>query len=97
MSRPKLEVFDGALGGPMIVHARNKSCRKGCPIHNPTDPHKDWPLLWRGDRYLFERVCKHGIGHPDKDSLDYLKKLGRDREAESVHGCDGCCHVAVTP
>jgi hypothetical protein len=31
-----------------------------------------------------ERICEHGIGHPDPD------QIMRD-EAGWVHGCDGCC------
>ena len=29
-----------------------------------------------------ERVCPHGIGHPDPD---------RPHHGGGVHGCDGCC------
>ena len=36
-----------------------------------------------------ERVCTHGIGHPDPDHIAFLPK---DKcRWESVHGCDGCC------
>jgi len=45
----------------------------------------DWPQNWRGDRGLMERVCPHGIGHPDPDDFKSNDKY------ESVHGCDGCC------
>ncbi len=39
---------------------------------------------------LTERICGHGIGHPDPDSLSWLD---RDRPGHvlAVHGCDGCC------
>jgi hypothetical protein len=40
-----------------------------------------WPQNWRGDRYLIERICPHGVGHPDPDDLN----------PDTVHGCDGCC------
>lgn len=33
-----------------------------------------------------ERICKHGIGHPDPDDLKVQSSW-----AEGVHGCDGCC------
>jgi hypothetical protein len=36
-----------------------------------------------------ERVCTHGIGHPDPDHIAFLPK--DKRRWESVHGCDGCC------
>lgn len=80
-------------GGRIIsVHKENDGCcTHGCPIHHPTDPHKDWPLVWRDDRYLFERLCPHGVGHPDLDSLNYLERMGKNFTHESAHGCDGCC------
>ncbi len=61
-----------------------------CVVHNPTDHHmKDWPQVWRGDRAIFERLCPHGIGHPDPDQESYWRSIGR--EDEGIHGCDGCC------
>jgi hypothetical protein len=41
---------------------------------------------WRGDRDMMERICTHGIGHPDPD--DFRIRMGFD---SGVHGCDGCC------
>lgn len=53
-----------------------------CVIHHPSDHHmRSWPLHWRDDRYLMERICEHGVGHPDPD----------DRNTDGIHGCDGCC------
>lgn len=61
-------------------------CRPGpCTIHNPSDHHmRDWPTHWREDRRIMERICPHGVGHPDPDGL---VPPGDDR----THGCDGCC------
>lgn len=72
------------------VHPGELCAGRPCPIHNPTE-HKmrDWPLLWRDDRGIFERVCKHSVGHPDPDQLDYWRETGQRHQA--VHGCDGCC------
>lgn len=67
-----------------------------CPIHNPSDhPLRDAQMVWRVDRSLIERMCEHGVGHPDPDDLNY--KHGMDPEYADllhldVHGCDGCCH-----
>jgi hypothetical protein len=62
-------------------------CSGDCPIHNPTPSHMSkWPLNWRQDRYFFERICPHGIGHPDRDSLTFSPN------DPGVHGCDGCCN-----
>jgi hypothetical protein len=32
-----------------------------------------------------ERICPHGIGHPDPDDPAFKNPI------EGVHGCDGCC------
>lgn len=59
----------------------------------------------RYDRYgLTERLCVHGCGHPDPDSVEWLKR-GYDRDPYffvddpkedpdyifTLHGCDFCC------
>lgn len=51
---------------------------------------KDWPMNIRIDRgALTERMCPHGIGHPDPDSLAWMKRSGSNDNG--IHGCDGCC------
>lgn len=64
---------------------------RGCAIHNhPSDhPLKDAALYWRTDRGILERICEHGVGHPDYDSARYLASVGKNYE--NIHGCDGCC------
>lgn len=64
---------------------------RGCGIHNrPSDhPLKDAPMYWRTDRGILERICVHGVGHPDHDSAEYLTSIGKSYE--NIHGCDGCC------
>lgn len=32
-----------------------------------------------------ERICPHGVGHPDPDEIDL------EVNAKGIHGCDGCC------
>lgn len=56
---------------------------------------------WRFDSGLMERICTHGIGHPDPDHMAHLQRLVSGRiatqeyvDAEAVHGCDGCCRGA---
>jgi hypothetical protein len=44
---------------------------------------KEWPQNWREDRGIMERICPHGIGHPDPD----------DPTTDKIHGCDGCCET----
>jgi hypothetical protein len=72
------------------------ACRipERCVIHNPSDHHmREWPLNWRGDRGLMERICKHGTGHPDPDDIAYKTATAGEQYAdvEAVHGCDECC------
>jgi hypothetical protein len=70
-----------------------EDCKNGyCPIHNPSDhPMKKFPTNWRHDRGIMERMCPHGVGHPDPD--DIRIQLGRDK---GIHGCDGCCAGSYT-
>ncbi len=64
------------------VHSDNQCARDYCTIHRPSNHHMlDFPQLWRQDRHMMERMCPHGIGHPDPDDIT----LNR------THGCDGCC------
>ena len=81
------------------THGPSQCAGEVCCVHNPSDhPLRDAPLNWRGDRYLMERICAHGVGHPDPDHLAYLERLGAVTrgvfsvaEEQGVHGCDGCC------
>lgn len=64
------------------VHYRSKCSGKPCCIHNPSNHHMvTWPTHWRGDRQMMERLCPHGVGHPDPDEINL----------DTIHGCDGCC------
>lgn len=57
-----------------------------CCVHNPSDHHmRDWPQHYRTDTKVTERICSHGVGHPDPDQT-----WPKD-DPHWVHGCDGCC------
>jgi len=76
------------------VHFREDCQAQGhrCVFHNQSRHHmSDLPLLYRDDRNIFERICEHGVGHPDPDQFEYWESIGR--EIEAVHGCchKGCC------
>lgn len=67
----------------------------GCVIHAPSDHHmRTWPTTYRTGGMFdikgphMERMCEHGVGHPDPDDLAFWKTQGEDY---GVHGCDGCC------
>jgi hypothetical protein len=80
--------------GDILETHDSAACAGGrCCIHNPSQHALDQaPLNWRSDRRIMERICPHGIGHPDPDDV----KVRSDRW-ESVHGCDGCCRGAGGP
>lgn len=74
------------------VHGR-WACSKqnACAYHKPSDHHmRTWYPHWRNDRGILERICEHGIGHPDPDQFEYWEQT--DQKFQSVHGCCGCCH-----
>lgn len=83
------------VGGQQLVNVHPHALCQGhpCAIHNPTNHHmRSWPQHWRQDRYLMERHCAHGIGHPDPDHIHSIRRANPQHEfTQGVHGCDGCC------
>lgn len=72
------------------VHNRLLCQGDYCCVHNPSNhPLKNAPLNWRADRGMMERICSHGVGHPDPD--DMLFKKTNNIPYDSIHGCDWCC------
>lgn len=79
----RLEKWTSGTGQNVLVHTKESCKGPHCPIHNPSDHHmKDWPLHWRDDRHIMERICKCGVGHPDPDDIS---------DDSGIHGCCGCC------
>jgi hypothetical protein len=50
-------------------------------------------LHWIDFAPLVERVCRHGVGHPDPDSVAWLERQGFGRFG--CVDCDGCCRPPV--
>lgn len=76
------------------VHEPEDCAGEFCWIHNPSDHvMRAFPVHWRSDRSLAERICPHGIGHPDPDHIDWVERVRGPDTAyyEAIHGCDGCC------
>ena len=74
------------------VHPNFACKNQRCTIHNRSDHSmRSFPQDWRTDRAIMERICPHGVGHPDPDEY---KLEGSSGWAEKVHGCDGCCEGA---
>ena len=54
-----------------------------CTVHNRSNHHmRAWKQHWRSDIGIMERLCEHGVGHPDPDEMF----------TDGIHGCDGCCY-----
>lgn len=65
------------------VHGEGECRGEYCTFHNPSaHSMRGFPRYWRADRGIMERICSHGIGHPDPDEIN---------DPTDVHGCDGCC------
>lgn len=75
------------VGGLVLTtHEKTQCVGEYCTIHNNSSHHMvEWAQNWRPDRRIMERICCHGIGHPDPDDPKFQD------EYERVHGCDGCC------
>jgi hypothetical protein len=74
-------------GRVMEIHDPDLCAGDRCCVHNPSLHHmRRWPLNWRPDRRIMERVCPHGVGHPDPDDIRV-----RASSSVSLHGCDQCC------
>ena len=74
----------------LVTHLPSQCAGQNCCIHNPAPHHMvTWPMRWRADKGQMERICEHGIGHPDPDDAAYWERLGQGYR--NIHGCDGCC------
>jgi len=79
--------------GQLVTHIHKKTDCAGrpCAIHRPSKHSmRGFPTHFRFDRYLMERICTHGVGHPDPDDVAYQQEA-MPKRAPGVHGCDGCC------
>ena len=78
------------VGGQALRNVHDESvCRgRNCCIHNPSNHHMvGWDQNFRFDTRIMERICEHGIGHPDPDNPNAVGYR---------HGCDGCCDPNIT-
>lgn len=65
-----------------------------CPVHAPSHHRmSSWPLVSpAGPTPVFERLCRHGVAHPDPDSIEQATTIDPTREGEhGLHTCCGCC------
>lgn len=69
-------------------HEEDVCCGGVCSLHRRTTHHmRKYRQHWRADRLVMERICEHGLGHPDPD--DYT--LTGRAQMGALHACDGCC------
>lgn len=89
--RAPSDIWEFILNNRMHVHHEMECWGRVCIVHSPTDhPMRSWPLHWRSDRAIFERICPHRVGHYDPDQQAYHDEIGESWQ--SIHGCDGCGH-----
>lgn len=83
--------FGTSLGVVEIVTHDRKRCQgRACVVHAPSGHHMaDWPTVFRADRGITERLCPHGVGHPDPDDLAYRKSVAK----WVVEGDDGTVYA----
>lgn len=87
-SRFQLEHTDAFL---VNVHNSASCFGRPCTIHNRSDHHmRSFPQHWRDDLGIIERICLHGVGHPDPD------ENMSSADPRWQHGCDGCCNPSLT-
>jgi hypothetical protein len=83
-----MQVAEPALGAQvgeriLITHPRERCEGKSgpCCIHFPSNHHmRTWQMNWRADTRVMERLCPHGIGHPDPDHMTYARSLTPEHE-----------------
>lgn len=87
-------MFGAQVGEVQLrIHGPDDCLNEFCTFHNPSNhPLKEAPINFRGDTGVVERICEHGIGHPDPDHIAWRKGTG-NLNGLSVHGCDGCCRA----
>lgn len=72
------------------THSPESCAGSTCVVHNPSNHHmREWPLNYRLDTKMTERICKCGVGHPDPDAAAFHEAIGASYL--NVHGCCGCC------
>lgn len=79
----------------LAVHNHDECMGPKCCVHNRSNHSmRPFPQNWRADRQLMERICPHGIGHPDPDDPKIYMTSTEGENYELIHGCDGCCEGA---
>lgn len=68
------------------VHSPGLCALESCTVHNRSNHSmRIFPQHWRWDTHIMERICPHGVGHPDPDNPWV------EGDFRWIHSCDGCC------
>lgn len=94
---PKLLAESHQIGNrSVLTHTYDQCVGRNCVIHNPSDHWmRGWEKNYRADTGRVERICEHGVGHPDPDDVAYWLASGKTQSEALTHGCDGCCSHPV--
>lgn len=87
------DTYTDSTGAEIRTHHEDKCSGQYCSIHNPSK-HLLWeaPTVWDNENKMMNRVCTHGVSHPDYDDVTYnVGILGKDEASHVEHECDGCC------
>lgn len=82
------------LASSWAFHGPESCGGRACPFHAPSRHHMvAWPIAMpiTVDDLVIERVCPHGILHPDPDSLDLAEIFDPTVKVLYQHPCCGCC------
>lgn len=81
-----MDEYRTGTGQLLYVHDSSVCAGNFCVIHNPSDHSMiGMKTHWREDAGKMERICPHGVGHPDPDAM-YIDNY-------FIHGCcsERCC------
>jgi hypothetical protein len=83
--------------GTLLQTHPERVCVGGhCCIHNPSGhPLRDAPQFWVAWSRSINRLCTHGVMHPDYDDFAFRIRVGTSSALLALigaHNCDGCCH-----
>lgn len=90
------------LNGTLRTHSSLACAGDFCSVHNPSSHSMvRFPQYWDAQRFQMQRVCPHGIPHPDPDDLAYSALVNGEEFAEFQrdHDCcdEGCCAPVPVP
>lgn len=96
VARPELrqDLISQRDGSLLATHPADRCEGRNCVIHNPSDHAlKDAPIDWDPGTRRTNRICTHGVHHPDPDHLSFVYETYGMFEwmQHKHHRCDGCC------